>query len=481
MDPHHPYQQPTQPGYEQLPGMVMSPTHSAAPVAPAQVPKRPRRHHALIALLAFALLIVLGGAAAVIIIRYQPPKKGGSVPPQRQLCFVRTGYLNCVDALGSNRVRYDLPTPQGGITLTNVVPAGGQSKFLAYSAYDPLPNDIWMLDSKLVLAGKLTIPAGLTASTPSWSRDGQTILLALENAQNSQQIYRLNPSSNSLQQLTSAAALTSTPYETTDGHILYGVLDSATGAWQPYVMNSDGGYAHPLGDLSALASITGFSYDPLSNTVFVYGTAASGEQEIVYANATTFFNDGATQILAANVGSGDTVGLVDSSAIFIRHNSVGSIIGTNGNQPITVSQFGVPVGVLNVASFHRSSQQTEQAHERIINLSDAPSDFATSIGAIFDQGDHSCQANPAAQSDGQEFLMVINQVVSDKYAVVQQGCGPLAMTYYALNSSNAWVQVAQGDTVPACAVIAPYGFPQSIFQQCYNTTGNLVPNTGTAR
>ncbi|MGH7237207.1 MAG: TolB family protein, partial [Candidatus Saccharimonadales bacterium] len=353
-----------------------------------------------------------------------------------------------------------------------------QSEFLAVSNTAVSTNDIWILGPNLKQEQQLTLPSGVSAQTPTWSRDGKSILLEIDGAQKSRQIERYDTASSKLEQLTTTGYNTQ-PYETKDGQILYSYSSSQTGNFYPYIMHSDGSNPQLLGNLTSLKVIYGFSYDTATDTIFVYGVNGQGQPSIVYGTTTDFLQGRVVNTLVAPVHPGDNIVYIDKSTVVVQHNDYATILGLSQNtQSTTVHNFGPLIGMLNTGNFQQSAQQTEQKYDRIIGLNGAPPDFGGFIKGVFDTGDAACLINQTALGNGDEYQIVIYRVVTDGYASVSQGCGQENQLdyYYAKNPAGDWTLAFQTQGIPTCVQVNQYDFTSQIIAQCFNPAGRLVDN-----
>ncbi|MGH7238053.1 MAG: hypothetical protein ACREGF_05965, partial [Candidatus Saccharimonadales bacterium] len=214
------------------------------------------------------------------------------------------------------------------------------------------------------------------------------------------------------------------PYETKDGHILYAYSTSQNGQFYPYIMNNGGSNPQPLGNLTALKTVYGFSYDAPSDTIFVLGVNGQDKPSIVYGTTADFLQSRVVKTLVAPVHPGDNIGYIDKNTIVVQHNDDATILSLDQNtKSMTVHDFGPLTGMLATTDFQKNPQQTEQKYDRIVNLKTAPPDFGAFIEGVFNIGDAACQANQTALADGEEYHIVIYAAVSDNYASVSQGCG----------------------------------------------------------
>jgi len=320
---------------------------------------------------------------------------------------------------------------------------------------------------------QVQLPSGQFGATPSWSLDNQSVLLEVDGANNSRQIERYLLSSNSLELLT-ATGYNTQPYQTKSGQIIYNHSSDGQTNWLPYMMSSDGSKSQPLGDVSSLSSILGFSYDPVTDTIFVFGNSTSGQPAIIYGTSADFINNRTVKtIVVPAIGASDQVSYVSTNSIVVSNGSLGTILSlTDQSQIAVVQHFGNLVGSINTAALQKAKQQTEQQFERIINLSTAPQDFVPYIENQFKANDQSCQANAAAQADGIDFEMTINQVVSDSFASVSQACTSSSTVYYAKDSSGDWAEAFADQGTPTCSQVNQFKFTSQIIPQCYNDIKN---------
>ncbi len=486
-----PAQAPTQPSQP-----VSGQPRAAAPqimasqgVSPAQ-PAKPASGLGVLRSKLKLILLGLGGLVILIVAlvvlldvlgHHKPKKIAYTPPPQKQLCYVRLDYLDCanVNNLNAKIVRYNLPSLPQSARITSLVANANQPGYLAVSPTSQGTNNIWIIKSNMQLDQQVLLPSGETGAAPSWSHDGKSILLEVDGTDGSRQIERYTIATQQLQPLTNSGYNTD-PYETTDGHIIYYHSDDGTTNWQVYVMNNDGSQPQPLGNLTSLSSQEGLSYDPAQDMIFVFGVGANNQPLIVYGTTSAFLQARYVQVLQAPVdGPQDQVGFVNSNTVVLTNGRLAYLLNLASHaQSAIISNFGNLVGMLNTSQFQKSAQQQEQPDERIIGLSAAPQDFQTYIEQLFATGDQSCSQVVANQKASIQYEMVINQVVSDNYASVTEGCGALSTVYYYKNSGGVWVSAfTESSTPPTCAQLTQYNnFTGQIISQCYNTKNALVPN-----
>ncbi|MGH7196094.1 MAG: TolB family protein [Candidatus Saccharimonadales bacterium] len=426
------------------------------------------------------LIIVIIIVIVVLLIVGHKPKKVAVAPPKPKLCYVRVAQLYCTNDIGNNRVRYTIPSLPQSARVTQLVANQNQSEFLAVANTAVSTNDIWILNSSLQQKQKVTLPSGVSAQTPSWSRGGKSILLEIDGAQNTRQIERYNIASSQLTQLTTSGYNTK-PYETKNGDILYSYFSGqGKGGFYPYIMRSDGSNPQPLGNLTALKTVYGFSYDSPSDTIFVFGVNGQGKPAIVYGTTTDFLQGRVVQTLDAPVHPGDNVGYVTKNTIVVQHNDYATILNlTQNTQSATIHSFGPLSGRLTTNNFQKNPNQTEQKYDRIVNLNGAPPDFQGFIKGVFNTGDAKCAANQKALADGEEYGVVIYDVVSDEYASTSQGCGATNQLdyYYAKDKNGNWQLAFQTQGIPTCVDVNKHNdFTAQIIAQCFNPQGILVGN-----
>ena len=472
------------------------PGNTPDPVDLAQNLQPPNKSRKKLVLIPILILLIAGAVAAWLVLS-KPSKEPVSqasttaLTQTQKICYIRLAHLVCADESGKNKVRYDLEQPSGVTAISSMSQSSDGKQYIVYGV-TANGSIVWTLDKNLKNAQVITLPNSLTASWPSLTRDGKSILTEAGNIQAvgdaDRQIYRYDLSTKKIEKLTSTA-FNSNPYETRDGQIVYTRFDSqtnASGGWRPFVMKSDGSRQKALGGIDTAFSVTGTSYDSKYDTVFIYGTTtpnANSTSEILYGKVSDLQNGKAAKVLKFSVSSSsDSVKYIGTGKIIVSTNNAGKIVDLKTGKEIgSVDHYGVPVGVFSstaLSAFAKSEQQTEQPYERIAGLDSAPADLQTFLKSVFDQEDAKCKPDPKdPNTDGLEFMMTVNKVVRNSYAAVAQGCIGGASYYYA-KVSGQWVQAAATQEGLDCSTVNKYKIPKELVDACYSgSTDKLTPNT----
>ncbi len=461
------------PGNTVQPGQPVPPAQAGAPLA-SETPPEPndRRQKLLKGLLALGALLFVTVLIVLMVKVFVKPKPAPvtQVPPPK-LCYVRLAHLVCSDTDGKKAVRYDLPAlPDHAIV--NLESSPDQSQFLSFYQYPP-DHGTWLLNNKLQIIKKLSIPAELQPNTPSWTRDGKSILLELSSSSKKPQVYRFTLATGELKQLTDSGT-NSQPSETQSGQILY-AHQNDQGGWESYVMEADGSRQRTLGDIArSFKPSFGFSYDTTSDMVFAYGQVGDKSQ-IAYGNIKDLLAGQAAQTIQVGVNAGDQIVKIGDNTLAISHNAGGQVIKISSGQKIAdLSHFNSPVGLLKVVSldgFTKSAQQEESPYERIDKLAGAPTDFQDFIKREFDKADAACKADKILSAAGYEQTMRIIQVLRESFAKVGEFCGDGGSIYYA-KVDTVWTKTSlPGQAIASCADVNRYKFPKDMIARCINDKG----------
>jgi hypothetical protein len=384
-----------------------------------------------------------------------------------QLCFVRLGYLNCVDSSGQNRVRYDLPVLLGNQTIDTISASANNSDYVAQT--NNSTPQVAILNAKLAVTKQLTVPTGMTPNSPSLSQDGKSVLLELSDQGNNRQVYRYTIATDKYSKLTSIG-LNSKPFETKDGHIVYSHFTGSS--WLAYIMNNDGTNPHALPPNTSVSSPLDFSYDQYTDTIYVYGINEKGTALTSYATVADYLSNKVTVVsIASLTSSNQQIIHLSRGKLIVASSIEGNIINiADGKIETKLKQFGPIVGFLDTAQFQKSKQQVEQPHDRIINLASAPADFQTYIEQQFDVADPTCTA------DGVEYRIDITKVVNDSFATAEVSCDSGYVQFYAKVNST-WQKAFAGQMESSCTDVNTYKFTKQIIPECTPDNSSIsIPN-----
>ena len=434
-----------------------------------------------------------GGISAWALTHKSTPKQTSQTPvtntstttastnlQQNQLCFTRLAHIVCVDSEGQNRIRYDLPKLQNGQTITNLVAMPDQSEYLAFFS-DGKNSSVWTLNSKLEVNKQLNfgeglMPDGLPDSSASFSRDGKSVVLALDTDPSNSEytgIYRYDLSSGKLTKLIKANAFGSVAV-LKDGHILYNTWDGSSGSI--YVMNADGTSAHEL-NLAPIDGVPGgdaFSYDSQTDRVLVFGWDDQSKKEIGYANSSALISNKAMSIIPTEPDQYSSAFFTKTDTIIAFEGAKANIIDLKGTVVATVEQVGEPIGLLDPSSFNKSAEQTEQISEQISGYSTAPADFQAFIAPYFSQQYAQC----TKATDGtDEFGLSITEVVRDTFVQTGETCADGGSVYYE-KINGTWTKTTlSGQSISSCSDVNKFAYTKVIIPTCAAANDQAVNNT----
>jgi hypothetical protein len=265
--------------------------------------------------------------------------------PASDVCYLLGGRLDCVNDQGKGLVTHRL-SEIGGSPVLNLIPNNSDTKYIDDN------GSLWLVSSSLGAIKQLKLPSGLTynSKTISWSQDGQSLFLELDKSSTDRQIYQYVIATDKVVPLTTKGENTS-PSQVGDGHVIYTHFGSDTkNVWQPYAMNVDGSQQQPL--IPFTTNFAGLSYDSASDTIFVEAFGHPGALQ--YGTINDFFTGSTPQSIAFDVqvsGNGDIMQV--NSNLMVWHDAVspttteGKFVNlTYGTIVYTISQYGLPIGVL---------------------------------------------------------------------------------------------------------------------------------------
>lgn len=388
-------------------------------------------------------------------------------------CFVRFDHLLCIDSKGAGRVRYDLPFTPDGLSISTLSTNPDQSAYVG-TANGNGTTEIILLDKQLKVQQKVSLPSTFTPNAPTLSHDGKAIFLELSSAAGGRQIYRYDLVTSALTQLTDTG-LNTQPYETADGHILFSRYEQH-GMWLPYRMQADGSAPQPIGSFGSLPTILGFSYDPVFDTIFVFGTD-NGQGKVAYIDdAALQAGQPITTISVPIASSSDrVVRLSKGSAIVATLSSETAAVYTmpSAKKTATLNGVGSIVGNIATSAFRPSKQQTEQPSDYIVNKGLASPSLTRFLGTVYND-EVKCQ-QAAVQGTG--LLLNIQKVTRDQFAHVTQSCVGIAVARYYVKSHNTWREAFKAQAVPACKDVQQYSFTKEIIATCWDeAVGTEVEN-----
>lgn len=395
-----------------------------------------------------------------------------------QYCSLRLEKMICFDIKGQNIMRYDLPKINGG-NIRHLAPSPDGKQFLAVLDDD----SIVILNEKLELVKKLVFDKKFSASTPTWSTGGKSILLEIDQSDGTshgftRDIYRYELVTDKLTKLSTIGS-NMLPYETKNGQIIYQFFNPPViHTWLPYIMNNDGTNprALPQLDQNDKKNLMTVSYDQRTDTLFLL------EGDILkYGLFSDLINGSPLKSIKADVGSSaSAVVAFDSETILIPsiygkgHTDIINLL--NGQIIATVSGTSNPVGVLSDTSlFTPSQQQVEQKYDRLLGLNGVPADFSTFIKSEFNNMDTAC----AGGSIPSEAFFTVGKVIRDQFAAVGQGCEnmPGSAGVFYVKQNGQWIYAFALQNTPSCDTLNKWAIPKDLVSECYDPNSkNTIEN-----
>ena len=393
------------------------------------------------------------------------------------LCFVRLSYLVCTDKLGENRTRYDLPTLSDGSAVYWLATNKYQSKFvvLGEDIAEQAPK-VAILDSSLKLIQEITIPEGFSAMKPTFSQDGNSLLMSLYKVGEAGNIYRYNIASGEFTQISNEDSC-SHPNEIPDGRILASCLSS--GEWRSRLFDlTIDQYSTP--NTYMIDPIYTYNYDQDFDEVFYIGHHKDTKKGTIGYASISELSNGAQPLSfitlpdsSFGLSSAAAVARLDSNKLLIADGDLGKIINKSGEILVTIESFGYSPQILDTSKLSKSTQQAESPYERIVGLSGASTDFQDFLKEKFDEKDAQCRSN--GYDARYPFSMRIIKIVRNEFASVGEGCGGGGANIMYVKNNDVWQYAFGIQSTPSCVTVNKYLFTKEIIPQCYE--GNkLVDN-----
>ena len=442
---------------------------------PPPQPSKKRGHKKRVALILVLLLVFAGAAGYMWWSKHNKTTTTTAhavvvVAKPTQYCYVRWSFLDCVDNKATNLTRYDLPLVEGK-QIDQLIPSPDQSQYVARMV---TTNTYWLLDSSLKNPKQIINHTGDTVYQPAWSHDGKSLFMELDPATTgntlSRHIYRYDVKTAAFTQLTTSNS-NRNPDQLADGKIIY-LSFSGSGDWTPYIMNADGSSPKPYAASLVTKNLMSTSYDRASDTVYFMSSSVTAD---VKMGKITYFpasDPTKSKFVNAEVGSSeDFAGSFNSTSLIFSNDIPADVIDlATGKPTATIAKFGAPVGLISTTPFTKSAVQTEDPHERIVGLKQAPADFQAFIAKHFD-------SLPSCDGVSGEYSIGIEGVVRDTYARTGEGgCGGGAVLYY-VKQNGTWALMTGTQMGVSCSMANQYKFTKELLPDCFDASNNTVKNT----
>lgn len=462
---------------------------TAVPGEAAPAPTKPKKSRGLQIIVIISLLLLvtlLVGGAYVFVTKNRQEKAtqaaaAAAAAVRKQFCYVRISSLVCVDDKGANPTRYDIPLVNNR-PVVGLSASPNQSQYVARVAEVGGQTGYFIVDATLKNPKEITGQPGDIIYQPTWSQDGKSLFMEIDpagviNHATARHIYQYDLATSKVTKLTDSR-MNMTPYQLKDGRIIYqsysGTASPDGTSWVPYVMNPDGSNPQPYAPKLVDKNYYGLNYDQTTDTVYILASSATADAN---AGKITYFSSSDpthNQFVNASVSSSDddATGFYINKLIFGR-GIQGTIIDLSSGKPLqTIAAYGPSVGMIKTTKFTKSSSQTEDPHDRIFGLADAPNDFQTFITQRFDD-----QTKKPCDDPTMEFRISINGVVRDTFAQTSEGGCDGGAAYYYIKKGDDWVKMTATQAALDCALVNQNKFTKQLIPNCIDAKNNVVANT----
>lgn len=406
----------------------------------------------------------------------KPQSSEKSTVVTEKICFLRVGYLNCIDDKGESRVRYDLPKLGSGQDIHTLVSSADGSQYLASSIDDsayPAKYSLWLMDSKLENAEEiknLPLDGNTFGLNPTFSHDGKSILLSFNSKEDSEpKLFRYTISSKKLVRIGTVHG--SDPVETKDGRILYAGRQSAD--YKPAIIDADGKNNKTLAGFTS-KGVLFFSYDYLSDSIYMHVNTSTETGKANYKSAAQTVTQAASgakpkflvgDVATAGGSGGAGIAVMNSEILVVHDISQISLFRKNDGTIIkSIDKTGKFVGLFTkkqIAQLKVSEQQTEQVEETIGGYDSAPPELQELAKKLLKelQTDGSCGT--------EEAYVGIGEVLENRFVWVSSGCENAGGSSLYVKENGAWIATTIQKNSYDCTEVDKYKIPKSIVQVCY--------------
>ncbi len=403
-----------------------------------------------------------------------------------KICFLRVGYLNCVDDKGESKVRYDLPDLGAGVDIQTLVSSTDGSQYLASSVTSvyPAKYSLWLIDSKLENAEEIkNIPldGNTFGLAPTFSHDGKSILLSFNSEEDSEpKLFRYTISSKKLERI--GTIYGRNPVETKDGRILYTGRQSVD--YRPSVVDANGENNEVLDSFATGSVVDGvfyFSYDYNSDSIYA-GTyiKSTGSEKAEYKNVVQTLSKAESgdkltylqgDIAKAGGSSGDIVTIMNAKILVLHTgNTILLFNKKDGHLIKTIDKTGTFVGLFTkkqIAQLKVSKQQTEQVEETIGGYDSAPPELQELAKNLLKE----LQTGGSGSCGTEEAYVGIGEVLENRFVWISSGCENAGGSSLYVKDNGVWIATAIEKNSQDCSDVDKYKIPKSIVAVCY--VGNV--------